>query len=126
MHTKAERFYGVVKLAQVGDAAQSRNSAARLIIGWQSMCLFVLAHLNAVFDLAKRLVSCAQFFGDGLSDNAAHLQSVQCTQRVRGPQIPVAATKDKLLGLREKLNLTNTARAKFDIRVCSLKSRPIS
>ena len=115
-----------LNLLQSRDAARPRipagpqsrkiaRSARCRRIGRQSVGLLVGDHLQAMLDRPQKEIRLFQFAARLAADPAAPGQHVERRQRLAAAQFRMAAARDQLLGLHEKLDLANAAATELDI-----------
>ncbi len=99
------------KLWAFRSTHQVIDTCKRLIFLGKNMGLFIVDHLDAVFNLAQVAVGFFHFNRSGFVNPATVGQPFQGDERTSITQLRITATSDKLLGLRKELNFTYTTAA---------------
>ncbi len=100
---------------RVHEPGKAREAQQPLGIGGQRLRLLVGNHLQPVLDPAQELVAVGEVVAHLRLDPRARDELVEGAERFRLAQVGLAAARDQLLRLREKLDLANAAAADLDV-----------
>ena len=109
----AEQHFG--KGIAIGKAKKARKALKLRTFGRQSLRLFVVHHLQAVFDHPQEAIGFLHSIARCLVDPFVLAQLVERVECVAIAQSRIAAAGDQLLGLHEEFDFADAAAAKLDI-----------
>ncbi len=100
---------------QIRMGAEARKAFKLVIIGRQTLRLFIGDHLQPVLDSAEMLVGYGEVFNGVLRDPSVALQLHEHVKRSRTSELVTASAENELLRLHEELDLANASAPQFYI-----------
>src|SRR6185312_11534730 len=92
-------------------AEEAREAFEPFSLGRQALRLLVIDHLQPVLDRAQKVIRLRHVVARVFADPAAVRELFERGERVAVAQRRIAAARDQLLGLREELDLADSAAA---------------
>src|SRR5262245_66008122 len=103
------------KSITVSETHKARKVVYCHLFGWQSLRLFIVDHLQPVFDRSKKAIGCFHRVTRGFINPLVVAKLIQGREGIAVAQRRIPATCDELLGLNKKLDFTDPAAPQLDI-----------
>src|SRR5205814_2600206 len=112
MQVMKQRVAEIVALLEAHEAGDAAKLAG---VGRERLGLLVVDHLQAMLELAEKLVGFGQLIGDPVIDPPRLGEGSQRVDGALAAQIGIGSAIDQLMGLGEELDFPNPAATELDV-----------